>query len=316
MDSSDASRIIILLILAGTGISILTVENGLLGKSNQAVEINKKQNAEEKLDIALLEYRISKNTDKNVDIYNFLNKIEGLQEIKKENDKYRLVIDNISFFVDNDGNVASIKKIEENDSLIGKLFKIYESGIYNIEVQDEKYDIHLYYYNSSQEWSTDMVFGDSNDVAKSKTDKVCNMVVVKIDGDLKINSGVTVSPYYKTYGGPKGLFIIVSGKLECYGTIKNVVGCNAEGQNVYLWKNNNNTYEYVPKYGSGGGTKVSFTGNNWQSANGKSGYNAKLRGTGGGGSGAVNSCYSNGNSGSGANGTSYSGGAGRRRLYN
>lgn len=48
-------------------------------------------------------------------------------------------------------------------------------------------------------------------------------------------------------------------------------GAYAEGQNVYLWKNIDGNYEYVPKIGAIGGQNIN-------------GEDAKLRQCGGGGS--------------------------------
>ena len=131
-----------------------------------------------------------------------------------------------------------------------------------------------------------MTFGDENDVA-TENGYAQNMVIVKVNGNLTINEGVTVNPYYTEYGGPKGFTIYVTGKLINNGTIDNSHGAKAEGQNVYLWKNSDGTYEYVP---AEGGIKNT------------SGENRK---TGGGGTGGYGS-----DPGDGASGTSYSGGTG------
>ena len=73
-----------------------------------------------------------------------------------------------------------------------------------------------------------------------------------------------------------------------------------EGENVYLWKNTDSTYEYVPANGGEGGK------DNIKGADGEE------RSTGGGGSGYVERSLG-GRGGAGSAGTSYSGGSGRRR---
>ena len=196
------------------------------------------------------------------------------------------------------------EKFENSVTLEGEsIFKILEeneleTGYSLFKVNGEKYPVHLYTYSGNQIWDENKVFGDANDVGAS-TNFAQNMVIVKVDGDLTINSGVTVSPYYTNYGGPKGFMVYVTGKLTNNGTIDNSHGAYAEGQNVYLWKNADGTYEYVPAVGAAG---TGRTGDR-RPANGASGTG---RQTGGGGSG--NAYYTT--AGAGAAGTSYSGGSG------
>ena len=154
--------------------------------------------------------------------------------------------------------------------------------------------------DGNQHFTENKTFGDEHDVA-TKDDYAQNMVIVKVNGDLEIDSGVTVSPYYTEYGGPKGFTIYVTGKLTNKGTIDNSHGAKAEGQNVYLWKNTDGSYEYVPAVGGKGGS-----------------YGASVAGTGrqtggGGGSdqpGAAGTSYSGGTGGSFRNKGSINGGAG------
>ncbi len=175
-----------------------------------------------------------------------------------------------------------------NDSLLGYLSdaNLKNDTIINMPVNGENYPAHVYVYNGDTTFSENMTFGDENDVA-TENGYAQNMVIVKVNGNLTINEGVTVNPYYTEYGGPKGFTIYVTGKLINNGTIDNSHGAKAEGQNVYLWKNSDGTYEYVP---AEGGIKNT------------SGENRK---TGGGGTGGYGS-----NPGDGASGTSYSGGTG------
>ena len=159
--------------------------------------------------------------------------------------------------------------------------------------------------DGNQHFTENKTFGDDKDVATKDT-YAQNMVIVKVNGDLEIDSGVTVGPYYTEYGGPKGFTLYVTGKLTNKGTIDNSHGAKAVGQNVYLWKNTNGTYEYVPKVGGTGG---GLSSNSYKPGN--SGDAGTGRGTGGGGSGA-NGYFK---SGSGSAGTSYSGGTGGGSGY-
>ena len=146
-------------------------------------------------------------------------------------------------------------------------------------------------------------FGRTKD-AGTNTANATNTVLLKVNGNLTINSGVTLTSIKNSdgYGGPKGLLIYCTGTITNNGTISMTArGAKAEGQNVYLWKNGDGTFEYVPSTGAGGGNGIK--GNEVKGATGLNGIG---RQTGGGGSGAVR--YSTSKSGSA--GTSYSGGSG------
>ena len=152
-------------------------------------------------------------------------------------------------------------------------------------------------------------FGNKEtDVATEKEDAK-NMVVLKVNGDLTIEEGVTLTACKSDngYGGPKGLLIYCTGTITNNGTVDMTArGAKAEGQNVYLWQNEDESYEYVPAVGANGGArKDSGIGNN--------GNDGVDRQTGGGASGGGRTYYHLGTGGAGASGTSYSGGAGGGR---
>ncbi len=181
------------------------------------------------------------------------------------------------------------------------------NGYYTFVINEEKYKVHVYSYENSQHWSESVTFGNGFDIG-DKDFYAQSMVVVKVNGDLEIDKGVTISPYYTEYGGPKGFTLYVTGTLTNNGIIDNSHGAYAEGQDVYLWKNTDGTYEYVPKVGAEGGKQRKDFAN----SPGYSGQNGKNRQTGGGGSGGY---YNNGASGAGSAGTSYSGGSGGAGKY-
>lgn len=95
------------------------------------------------------------------------------------------------------------------------------------------------------------------------------------------------------------MYLCVLGDIENRGEISMTARgtYNEEGQNVYLWKNIDDTFEFVPAEGGKGGNT---------NEDGKQGEN---RQTGGGGSGGVEVEYG-GRGGEGSSGTSYSGGSG------
>ena len=208
-----------------------------------------------------------------------------------------------------------VKYVEvlKSESIIKAMESDLKSGYYNFQVKTENetvsYPIHLYVLEGNQTFSENQIFGDVNDVATSST-YAQNMVIVKVNGDLTIDEGVTVAPYYTEYGGPKGFTLYVTGKLTNNGTIDNSHGAKAEGQNVYLWKNEDGTYEYVPALGGTGG--ASFRDTNGNGKAGYNGVNGSARQTGGGGSGSSSFMTW---SGAGTAGTSYSGGTGGGSAY-
>ena len=78
------------------------------------------------------------------------------------------------------------------------------------------------------------------------------MIVLKVNGNLTVDEGVTLTTYASKdgYGGPKGLTIYCTGTLTNNGTISMTArGAKPEGQNVYLWKNPDNIFEYIPAIG-------------------------------------------------------------------
>ena len=125
------------------------------------------------------------------------------------------------------------------------------------------------------------------------------MVIVKVNGDLIIDEGVTVGPYYTNYGGPKGFLIYVTGTLTNNGTINNNHGANAVGKDVYLWKNPDGTDEVVPAVGASGGSSSQAPGSG--AAIGNNGEDGTNRQTGGGASGSA--WYDGSRSGPGGKGT-------------
>jgi hypothetical protein len=171
------------------------------------------------------------------------------------------------------------------------------------QVQQQVWLINVY---GDTTYSSNVTLGDAT------TDK--RMLVVKYSGDLTINSGVTVTVNTVsalTY--KKGLFLYVAGNLINNGTITMTARgtYNQSGENVYLWKNANATYEYIPAVGGLGGVAVTLKNANSVHKNGTNGTNGLSRSTGGGGSGGVfNNVEGTAVSGAGGAGTSYSGGAG------
>lgn len=98
-------------------------------------------------------------------------------------------------------------------------------------------------------------FGNSNqDVATASIDAQ-NTVVLKVNGNLTINENVKLTSCKSDsgFGGPKGMIVYCTGTLTNNGTISMTArGGRARGEDVFLWKNIPQSYEYVPAYGATG----------------------------------------------------------------
>lgn len=188
--------------------------------------------------------------------------------------------------IDNDGLVALIRDNDVND------------GVYPVTVNGETYSLEVYNFNDDIEYTSTPVLGDNTPDS--------TMLVLKYHKNLTVGTGVVVSPQVRK----KGMYICVKGTLSNNGEITMTArGAIAAGQNVYLWKNLEGTYEYIPAVGGTGAARVSRSSDGETA--GIKGTNGTNRQTGGGGSGsACRWATATSYSGAGAAGTSYSGGAG------
>jgi len=194
-----------------------------------------------------------------------------------------------------------------SDSIISAIRDTnYSDGYYSIMANGISYPIELINVYGDTTYSANVILGDSS------TNK--RMLIVKYNGNLTINSGVTVTA--NTVSGltyKKGMFLYVAGTLTNNGIITMTARgtYSLAGENVYLWKNANSSYEYVPAVGGVGGAAVSLTNAPSVSKAGIAGIAGSNRATGGGGSGGVfNNVSGTSVSGAGGAGTAYSGGAG------
>ena len=236
------------------------------------------------------------------------NTISIAAKIENEKNKETVIL-NKKFEVDTEPKEDSF----EADSLIDAVGKTdISTGLYAVNVNDERYNLKIYSFDSNLELDTDTKFGSEEDVA-AENKYAKNMIVLKVNGDLIINDGVTLTSYTSKdgYGGPKGMMIYCTGTITNKGTISMTArGAKAEGENVYLWQNLDDSYEYIPAVGAAGGESVTTYRN--QYSQGNDGKKGTGRQTGGGGSGGANGADGNPItiSGAGGNGTSYSGGTG------
>ncbi len=212
-----------------------------------------------------------------------------------------------------------------NESIIGKVSAINESGEKQIQVNGETYTANVIVVNKDivldGEKTIDGATLENNvyefgnketDVAK-QGEYAKNMVILKVEGNLTITSNVTLTACKSDtgYGGPKGLLIYCTGTLTNNGTISMTArGAYAQGQNVYLWQNQDeHNYECVPATGAAGGAAFNLS-TYLAERNGNNGSNGINRSTGGGGTGSGRTYGHNIYIGAGGTGTSYSGGSG------
>ena len=192
-----------------------------------------------------------------------------------------------------------------------------KSGNYTLEVNGEQYPAEIYNYDEDVNYITDKNLGT--------TENDNRMLIMKYKGNLNIEANNIITAQARK----KGMFIYVEGELTNNGEISMTArGANAEGQDVYLLKDENGDYEYVPAEGATGAEKVSIksSGNYTEATKGKDGSTGINRQAGGGGSGVAkahgykNTAYlkeytQSASSGAGAMGTSYSGGTGGGSGY-
>ena len=318
--------IIILLILAGITISITMGQRGILKRAEEAGKEYSEAQAREKLEHVLLELQADKIVDISYNEKEYVNK--KIQENGMMVTGDNVTVEGWQFQIDR--NLLEIVFLKEdipnmdyNKSLIGKISTIQTSGYHEIKVTTNEgeeivYTMDVINYNDNLVLDGEIQiprgildnkkyeFGNKETDVATQVEDAKNMVVLKVNGDFTIEEGVTLTACKSEegYGGPKGMLIYCTGTITNKGTISMTArGARAEGENVYLWQNEDESFEYIPAIGSVGGSGVF---NDWYNTNGNPGNDGIDRKTGGGGAGGARSAYS----GAGGTGTSYSGGTG------
>ena len=88
------------------------------------------------------------------------------------------------------------------------------------------------------------------------------MLVVKYHKNLTIGQGVTLTATnVSSLTYKKGMYICVMGELKNKGTITMTARgtYNQAGENVYLWKNIDNSFEYIPAVGGACGASITYS---------------------------------------------------------
>ena len=271
--------------------------------------------------ISTLDYDLTQNgkvneEDNTVTIYakivNEIDKDSKLEDVVTVSQKYEVNTDSTQSSLEADSLIDAVEKYNLDD------------GEYTVKVAEETYNLKVHTFNQNLEIDANTEIGSENDVA-TENENAKSMVVLKVNGNLTIDEGAKLTAYASKngYGGPKGMMIYCTGTLTNNGTISMTArGAKAEGQDVYLWENSDNSYEFVPAEGASGANSVRITTSGFWGGTfsiiGESGSNSINRQTAGGGSGAA---IANGDdgygwtkttsiSGAGASGTAYSGGTG------
>lgn len=334
--------IVVLLILTSVTISIIMNNNGVVNKAKYATNEMNGQQAKEKLILALHDANIekAKNDTNNLEeildsvlMRNIPNAIVNDEVVIIE--KYAFIINREKLTIEEElGFSDSIISNSTKQSILGKVQGIGNTGYENFSIngkigeteETQTYSVHAIVYKGDLilDGTTEVEgavltnkvyeFGDAVTDAGTSTEYAKNMVILKVDGNLTINEGITVTACKDAsgYGGPKGLLIYTTKTLTNNGTISMTArGARAEGQNVYLWRNNDKGYEYVPQSGASGASgglnvaaKTGGAGIERQTGGGANGY-ARTYGSGKayGGSGSAGTSYSGGTGGGGAYGS-------------
>lgn len=131
--------------------------------------------------------------------------------------------------------------------------------IYHCTTNDIEIEFQIINYNDDVILNTATTFGN--------TTADTQMLILKFNKNLTINSGITLTPQVRK----KGMVVYVSGTLINNGKISMTArGASAIGQDVYLYND-----EYVPAIGGSGGKGVKGQ------VNGNAGINGTNRSTGG-----------------------------------
>ena len=220
-----------------------------------------------------------------------IEKIEALDgaelKEKKNSGKYIFVVrDNKSYSFrirGNNGRGITVSCNVDNaipvrDDLITAVAKINGSGVRKVKIfgktnpdapdEEKIYSLNVIYHNRNMVFDgyskfdgatldgTTYEFGNSEQDVATKDEDAKNMVVLKVNGDIIVNSGVTVTSVKSKegYGGPKGFFIYCTGTITNNGEISMTKrGARANGENVYLYKVvEDNKFEFVPAFGGDG----------------------------------------------------------------
>lgn len=163
-----------------------------------------------------------------------------------------------------------------------------------LEANGENVSINAEVFN----YYTNVTYTEQDSLGSATADS--RMLILRYHKNLIIEAGAVFRPKVRK----RGMLVWVNGELINNGTISMTArGASAPGQNVYLYKNIDETFEYVPAVGGLGGAAGGYNQNGYKGVDGVG------RALGGGGGGGMYGTYTN-RAARGGNATSYSGGSG------
>jgi len=138
-------------------------------------------------------------------------------------------------------------------------------GVRDIDLEDGQYTFRVKTETIQKDYAVELInyredvvysLGEgetTKTISLGDTTTEYKMLVVKYHKNLTVEKGITLTASMNnnlTY--KKGMYICVMGDLKNNGTISMTARgtYNQAGEDVYLWKNTDNTYEYVPALGA------------------------------------------------------------------
>ena len=224
---------------------------------------------------------VATTNDGEIETIESLNEMEIVENTSNSEKTFETKKNGIYYFKAKGTNGRTTKKeieirniLEKKDSLLQAISEIKENGEVVVAVEGKtstgttelkNYSLNVIYSNQDLvlDGETPIVinnetitptnksyeFGQNKDVGTTSTNAT-NTVVLKVEGDLKVEAGVTLTSISNNYGGPKGMIIYCTGTLTNNGTISMTgKGAKANGENVYLWRNLDGSFEYIPAQG-------------------------------------------------------------------
>ena len=208
--------------------------------------------------------------------------LDGAELLEKKNSgEYIFVVNDNKTYTfrirGNNGRSLTISCLVDNaiptrDDLLSAVSKIYNSGEKKVRVigktnPDSPDEEIIYSLNVIRYVGTMVLDGQTNfdgmslsgttyslgkvgDISSNGKTYAKNTIVLKVEGDLIINSGITLTTIKSGYSGPKGLIVYCSGTFTNNGIVQmDNAGAYAKGENVYLLKNSDVDYMFIPQIG-------------------------------------------------------------------
>ena len=205
--------------------------------------------------IVLITTAVFKPMNNNTSVTQNIEELQVSEKLKSEESSATYATTSVS--IADDGAIVcdSIMQGVKDANLADGNYIFRVNGLIDGTVETKDYAVELINYYDDVTYSladgeteTTVALGDDTTDYK--------MLVVKYHKNLTIDSGVTLTATNVedlTY--KKGMYLCVMGELKNKGVISMTARgtYNLAGENVYLWKNTDGSFEYVPAVGADGG---------------------------------------------------------------